>query len=67
MVVLHRPSDKISHLRDAVPCGVKMPVRVAREAEALAATILTELHEAGMITSAIFTGREILSRLPQDR
>lgn len=30
------------------------------------AVILAELHEGGMITAAMFTGREVLSRPPQD-
>ena len=32
----------------------------------LAAVIVTEIHEGGSITSAMFTGRKILNRLPQD-
>ena len=32
----------------------------------LAAVIVTEIHEGGSITSAMFTGRKILNRPPQD-
>jgi cytochrome b len=32
----------------------------------LIAVVLTELHEGGSITSAMFTGRKILSRKPPD-
>ena len=32
----------------------------------LAAVIVTEVHEGGSITSAMFTGRKILNRPPQD-
>lgn len=33
----------------------------------LAAVIVTEIHEGGSITSAMFTGRKILNRPPEDR
>lgn len=32
----------------------------------LIAVIVTEIHEGGSITSAMFTGRKILNRPPQD-
>ena len=32
----------------------------------LIAVVLTELHEGGSITSAMFTGRKILTRRPPD-
>ena len=32
----------------------------------LAAVIVTEIHEGGSITSAMFSGRKILNRPPQD-
>jgi len=32
----------------------------------LAAVIVTEIHEGGSITSAMFTGRKVLNRPPQD-
>jgi Ni/Fe-hydrogenase 1 B-type cytochrome subunit len=32
----------------------------------LIAVIVTELHEGGSITSAMFTGRKILTRKPPD-
>jgi Ni/Fe-hydrogenase 1 B-type cytochrome subunit len=32
----------------------------------VAAVVVTELHEGGSITSAMFTGRKILSRRPED-
>ena len=32
----------------------------------LIAVVLTELHEGGSITSAMFTGRKVLSRTPPD-
>jgi cytochrome b len=32
----------------------------------IAAVVVTELHEGGSITSAMFTGRKILSRKPPD-
>jgi cytochrome b len=32
----------------------------------LIAVIVTEIHEGGNITSAMFTGRKILNRPPQD-
>jgi cytochrome b len=32
----------------------------------LIAVVLTELHEGGSITSAMFTGRKILTRKPPD-
>jgi Ni/Fe-hydrogenase 1 B-type cytochrome subunit len=32
----------------------------------LVAVIVTELHEGGSITSAMFTGREIFNRQPKD-
>lgn len=32
----------------------------------VAAVVITELHEGGSITSAMFTGRKILSRRPED-
>src|SRR5947209_9191839 len=35
MVVLHRPSDRISYLREVLARVVSMPVRVAGEAEKL--------------------------------
>jgi two-component system chemotaxis response regulator CheB len=35
MVVLHRPSDKISHLREVLARGCSLSVVVASEAEAL--------------------------------
>ena len=33
----------------------------------LFAVIVTEIHEGGSITSAMFTGRKLLNRPPQDR
>ncbi|MGI4746825.1 MAG: chemotaxis protein CheB [Janthinobacterium lividum] len=35
MVVLHRPSDQISHLRDVLARSTKMPVLIATETESL--------------------------------
>ena len=32
----------------------------------LIAVVLTEIHEGGSITSAMFTGRKILTRKPPD-
>ena len=32
----------------------------------VAAVVITEVHEGGSITSAMFTGRKILSRRPPD-
>jgi cytochrome b len=32
----------------------------------IAAVVVTEVHEGGSITSAMFTGRKILSRPPPD-
>ena len=32
----------------------------------LIAVIVTEIHEGGSITSAMFTGRKLLNRPPQD-
>jgi Ni/Fe-hydrogenase 1 B-type cytochrome subunit len=32
----------------------------------LAAVVVTEIHEGGSITSAMFTGRKILTRKPPD-
>jgi Ni/Fe-hydrogenase 1 B-type cytochrome subunit len=32
----------------------------------IAAVVITEVHEGGSITSAMFTGRKILSRRPPD-
>jgi Ni/Fe-hydrogenase 1 B-type cytochrome subunit len=32
----------------------------------LVAVVITEIHEGGSITSAMFTGRKILTRKPPD-